>query len=471
MKVAIFDSVTVKINKVFMWSDSKTVLQYIRNENVKYPTYVMHRVSEIKKNTDVSSWNYIPVVLNVADDATRVTNFQNLNEHCRWFNGPEFLVNDESEWPKETFDKSVENASTSINQVNISPQYQSFINWNYYSSFYKLTYHVASLLKLKRHWTKRHRNQPSNVNFNIFTVKEIEESLNVIVCESQKEYYPRESNSLPMTKLVSKDSKLLSLHPLLIDNITRVGGRNKHANVPFNQRHQMIIHKNHPLSKLIIKHIHVSNFHCGREQTLSILRNKYWIPNVRGLIRKIITDCLHCRKVSATPSPPFMADIPEERLVLIILDHFTSNYQKPQDQTLQKGGDYRVIFTCITTRAVHLEISNDLSTDSFILSLKRFIARRVQVKRLMSDNGTNFIGAERELRETLNGIDQNRITNFLSQHSIDWKFNPPSSPWMGGIWEALIISVKRALKVVIQDRLFTDETLATLMCEVESILN
>ena len=91
----------------------------------------------------------------------------------------------------------------------------------------------------------------------------------------------------------------------------------------------------------------------------------------------------------------------------------------------------------------------------------------------MSDNGINFIGAERELKETetLNGTDQNRITNYLSQHSIDWKFNPPSSPWMGGIWEALIKSVKRALKVVIQDRLFTDKTLATLMCEVESILN
>ena len=361
MKVAIFDSVTVKINKVFMWSDSKTVLQYIRNENVKYPTYVMHRVSEIKKNTDVSSWNYIPGVLNVADDATRVTNFQNLNEHCRWFNGPEFLVDDESEWPKETFDKSVENASTSINQVNISPQYQSFINWNYYSNFYKLIYHVASLLKLKRHWTKRHRNQPSNVNFNIFTVKEIEESINVIVCESQKEYYPREFNSLPMTKLVSKDSKLLSLHPLLIDNIIRVGGRNKHANVPFNQKHQMIIHKNHPLSKLVIKHTHESNFHCGREQTLSILRNKYWIPNVRGLIRKIITDCLHSRKVSATPSPSFMADITEERLqhnhkpfTNTGTDYFGPFHVKLSKATRSnaaKGKRYGVILTCMPTCA------------------------------------------------------------------------------------------------------------------------
>ena len=96
MKVAIFNSVTIKINKVFMWSDLKTVLQYIRNEDVKYTTYVMHRVSEIKKITDVSSWNNIPSVLNVADDATRVTKFENLDEHCRWFNGPEFFVNDES---------------------------------------------------------------------------------------------------------------------------------------------------------------------------------------------------------------------------------------------------------------------------------------------------------------------------------------------------------------------------------------
>ena len=208
----------------------------------------------------------------------------------------------------------MENTSTSINQVDVSPKYQSFINWNYYSNFYKLVCHVASLLKLKHHWTKRHRNQPSNVNFNIFTVKEIEEFINATVCESQKEYYQRELNSLSITALVPKDSKLLSLHPLFIENIIRLGGRNKHANVPFNQRHQMIIHKNHPLSKLVIKHILESNFHCGREKTLAILRNKYWISNVRRLIRKVITDCLHCRKVSATPNPPLMADIPEERL-------------------------------------------------------------------------------------------------------------------------------------------------------------
>ena len=84
--------------------------------------------------------------------------------------------------------------------------------------------------------------------------------------------------------------------------------------VPFNQRHQMITHKNDPLSKLIIKHIHESNFPCGRDQTLAILRNKYWIPNIKGLIRKVITDYLHCRKASSTPNLTFMADSTKERL-------------------------------------------------------------------------------------------------------------------------------------------------------------
>ena len=101
----------------------------------------------------------------------------------------------------------MENASTGINQVDVSTKYQSFINWNDYSNFYKLICHVASLLKIKHHWTKRYKKQPSNVNFNIFIVKEIEESINVVVCKSQKEYYLRKLNSLSMTELVPKDSK------------------------------------------------------------------------------------------------------------------------------------------------------------------------------------------------------------------------------------------------------------------------
>lgn len=115
----------------------------------------------------------------------------------------------------------------------------------------------------------------------------------------------------------------------------------------------------------------------------------------------------------------------------------------------------------MTLSDVHLEISNHLSTKVFMLSLKQ----QGQVKDLMGDNGTNIVGAELEPKDALNGIDQNCITNFLSQNNIDWNFNPPSSPWMSGTWEVLIKSVKPPLKVVIQDCLFTNKMLATLICE------
>ena len=121
----------------------------------------------------------------------------------------------------------------------------------------------------------------------------------------------------------------------------------------------------------------------------------------------------------------------------------------------------------MTLSDVHLEISNHLSTKVFMSSLKQ----QGQVKDLMGDNGTNFVGAELEPKDALNGIDQNCITNFLSQHSSEWKFNLHSSPWMGDIWEAFIKSVQDTLKVVIQGRLFIHEMLATLMCKFESILN
>ena len=159
---------------------------------------------------------------------------------------------------------------------------------------------------------------------------------------------------------------LLSLHTLTMGSIIRIEDQIKHANFPFNQRHQMIIHKNHPLSKLVIKYNNELNFHCGREQTLAILRNKHCIPNIRGLIRKVTMDCLHLRKVSATPNPPFMADIPKERLqhnhkpfTNTGTDYFGLFYIKLSKATrlnAAKGKGYWVILTCMTTCAVHLEI-------------------------------------------------------------------------------------------------------------------
>ena len=125
----------------------------------------------------------------------------------------------------------------------------------------------------------------------------------------------------------------------------------------------------------------------------------------------------------------------------------------------------------MNTRAIHLELVGDMSTDCFILSLRRFLARRGHVNVMQSDNGTNFIGAVKEINDAIKNLKQETITNYLSKYQIKWKFNPPISPWMGGCWESLIKSIKRCLYAILRDRITTIETLTTILCEVEYIIN
>ena len=112
----------------------------------------------------------------------------------------------------------------------------------------------------------------------------------------------------------------------------------------------------------------------------------------------------------------------------------------------------------------------DMSTDSFLLALGRFISRRGPIDIIRSDNGTNFIGTERELRNALKELDQTLISSELNRYRIEWKFNPPFSPWMRGVWESLVKSVKRSLKAITRDIFFTGESLYMFLCEVELVI-
>ena len=132
---------------------------------------------------------------------------------------------------------------------------------------------------------------------------------------------------------------------------------------------------------------------------------------------------------------------------------------------------YVALFTCLTRRAVHLEIAGYLPTDVFILVLRRFISRRGQVNIIRSDNGINFVGSSKELKQAIKNIDKSTVNKHLVAKGIKGKFSPPVSPSMGGIWGSLVKSVKRFLKVIIRNKLFTEKCLSTFLCEVESILN
>jgi len=122
-------------------------------------------------------------------------------------------------------------------------------------------------------------------------------------------------------------------------------------------------------------------------------------------------------------------------------------------------------------RAVHIEVLHSLDTDSFISALQRFICRRGQVKEIRSDNGTNFVGAEKELRTAILKWNNDKIDNFLRQKTIQWRFNPPTASHMGGVWERQIRSVRKVLSSVMKEQVLDDESLTTVFCLAESVIN
>ena len=165
-----------------------------------------------------------------------------------------------------------------------------------------------------------------------------------------------------------------------------------------------------------------------------------------------------------------MADLPADRLTpgeppfsYVGIDFFGPLYVKQGRSTVKH---YGCLFSCLTMRASHIEVTESLQTDSFINALRRFISRRGNPKIARSDNGTNLCGAERELKEASETWNQQKIKTFLHQRNIEWKFNPPGASHMGGVWERIIRSIRKILRSLLREQLISGETLRTLMAEI-----
>lgn len=297
-----------------------------------------------------------------------------------------------------------------------------------------------------------------------------------IVCFSQQQKFQEEIEALKCgSSGVRKGSSLYRLDPVLDNDILRVGGRLRKAAMPVQTKHPIILHKDQHISRLLLRHIHEQLGHCGRNHMLSKLRQNYWITNANAAARKVISKCVVCKRFRGMASEQKMADLPLER---ITPDHppFTNvgvDYFGPIE--VKRGRTnvkrYGVIFTCMASRAVHLEVAYSLDTDGCINALRRFISRRGQVVHIRSDNGTNFIGANRELKEAISAWNIHRIERELLQAGVQWNFNPPSGSHFGGAWERIIRMVRNILCSVLRQQTLDDESFHTILCEVESILN
>jgi hypothetical protein len=170
-----------------------------------------------------------------------------------------------------------------------------------------------------------------------------------------------------------------------------------------------------------------------------------------------------------------MSDLPKQRVTPFQPPFSVSGCDCYGPMIVKRGRStakrYGIIFTCFSTRAVHLDVIESMTTDSFLMALYRFTARRGPVKHIWCDNGTNFVGGARELREQLKELDFSRVEKSLASNEITWHFQTPFAPHTSGVWERLIRSIKTALKATLGSALVNDECLRTTLVRIESILN
>ena len=435
---------------------------------------------------------------NPADLASRGLRAELFLKNETWISGPSFIMQEEETWPVNPdnlgeLPPGDPEVKVSAAVVSVEQEEDAVLRLiNRSSSWKRLTRVMAWILRLRTLlWNNRKRREvtacDSQPALNLtkhkdvldkeicLSLEEIKGAELEIIKICQRRKFSEELSCLQKAECVKGNSHIYRLSPILEEGVLRVGGRLSKAAMPEESKHPAIIAKDLHISDLILRQIHREVGHGGRNHMLSRLRQQHWIPAAGVAIRQIISRCVICRRLQGAAGQQQMADLPCDRVstgeppFTYVGVYYFGPFDIKRGRSLVKR--YGVIFTCLTIRAVHIEVASSLDTDSFINALRRFIARRGQIKELRSDNGTNFIGAERELRRAVEGWNLEKINDVLSLKGIKWTFNPPTGSHHGGAWERLIRSIRKILNSTLRTQSRDEEGLNTVLCEVESILN
>lgn len=261
----------------------------------------------------------------------------------------------------------------------------------------------------------------------------------------------------------------------------RTRGRIEQSDHSYNIKHPIIMPRDHHLSRLIVSDAHSRTLHGGPQLTLNYVRSKYFIIGAKGVIRHVLSKCVRCIKYKTTKSHPFMADLPRSRVTVARpFERTGCDYAGPINIRVSKGRGcksykgYIALFVCMVTRSIHLEAVSSLTTEGFLAAFKRFVGRRGPCREIWSDNGSNFVGASKELRILFQQGETSimkEIAEALANEGTEWHFIPPRAPNFGGLWERGVASTKYHLKRVLDGTTLTFEELSTVLVQCEACLN
>lgn len=478
----VIKSLRSNIDEVVFWTDSTIVLGWLRMPTNLLKTFVQNRVAQIRELTKESSasWHHVSGKDNPADLVSRGANLDALLISNLWWEGPSFLHDPDFSKPRmnctlipdnellpEVKLNTVQTLTTQQTEAELFP----FVRFSQFKRMHRACAYVQRFIHNAQNKTDR-RVGPLSVD-------ELRNALLQLVRFSQVESFPDVFESITKQGAVKHTHNLSKLSPF-IDNkgLIRVGGRIEYSQqFSFDKKHPLLLSCKHRFTLLLFRHTHRELMHAAPQLLLFTLRETWWPVGGRNLARRLVHECVTCVRQQGKTLTPLMGNLPEARLdpgfpflrcgvdyagpVLIL------NRRGRGAKTVKC---YICLFICFSTRAVHLELVSDLSTEAYLLTLKRFISRRGKPAVIYSDNGKNFVGLMNEFSKFLDNC-SDEIKEYVASQSIEFKMIPPYASHFGGFWEAGIRSCKQCLRRVVGDTHLTFEEFSTVLAQVESILN
>ncbi|XP_063404523.1 uncharacterized protein LOC134687988 [Mytilus trossulus] len=483
----ICEHLDMNLADVKYYTDSKVVLGYINNQVRRFQVYVANRVGKIRKASKPEQWTYVNTDHNPADIGTRLI-FADQLQTSSWLTGPTFLQESDTlshsiatPFPliNPNTDKELKTEIQVIKSVlkcdNLGSQ-----RFNRFSNWWKLVRTISRLQRLASSYS--HNKLKDNLESNELEAHRKAEIF--IIKEVQKEDFGREIECLRNKRPLPNNSSVLSLSPVLDENgILRVGGRLRNAKITSKEKTPILISGKHHIATLLVRHYHNDVQHQGRHLTEGTIRSAgWWITGCKRLVSSIIFKCVKCRRLRGSLSEQKMADLPDVRLSPCAPFSFVGvDVFGPWNIVTRRtrGGAanskrWAVLFTCLASRAVHIEVIEEMSSSSFINALRRFYALRGKVQEFRSDRGSNFVGCTDALQIDALNVEDGEVRTLLNKNRTIWRFNTPHSSHMGGSWERMIGIARKILNNMLFDvryKNLTHEVLTTFMAEVTAIMN
>ena len=389
-----------RFQRIYHIVDSQIVHAMIQKNSYRFNTFAATRIGEIQEGTSQTDWYRVESEHNIADCLMRGKKPSDIGLESIWQKGPEFLTQPEDEWP--------------ITRNYLEPQLPERVKTAMATNIERFQNTLAGRIDITKY---------SN----------IENGKYKRLCPKMRE-----------------------------DGVYVIRGRSElWMEMSYNKREVILLPYDHPFSHLFIEHKHRIGRHHGVLTTASKAHTRYWIPKLLKLVKSIKSKCVSCRKLDKRVSEQVMGNLLTDRLKQAPpwystgIDLFGPYRIRDEIKKRTTSKAYGVIFNCLGTRAVYLDIAADYSTDKFLMVLRRFVSLHGYPSKLFSDKGTQLVAANKELSNITKNWDWNNLKGFCVTEGFEWIFTSTDAPWQNGVTEALIRSVKRAINASIGDSILT----------------